>query len=275
MARNTFYLFVPGNRPERFDKALAAGAGSVIVDLQDAVPAAGKDAARAALQSWLAQASAPVSVRINAADTPWFQADLAVCSSPMVAAIMLSKAENPQDLAACAQAAPQAHLLPLIETAKGFEALSALTAVPGVERLVFGSIDFQLDLGITGEDEELLFFRSQLVLASRLGGLQAPVDGVTTDIHDAHKLQAAAARARRLGFGAKLCIHPAQVAAVNAAFRPSAAEADWARRVVAAAAASAGAAASVDGKMIDLPVIQLARRILTLCGAKPAQIHDA
>lgn len=258
----TSYLFVPGNRPERFDKALAAGAGAVIVDLEDAVPLEGKPAARAALQAWLATAKAPVTVRINAADTPWFVEDLAVCASPNVLAVMLAKADQPGDLAACAQAAPQARLLPLIENAAGFDALRALAAVPGVERFVFGSIDFQLDLGITGEDEALLFFRSQLVLASRLGNLSAPVDGVTTDIHDAEKLHSAAAQARSLGFGAKLCIHPAQVAPVNAAFRATAQEADWAQRVVEAAARSGGAAATVDGKMIDRPVILRAQAIL-------------
>lgn len=262
MASVHSYLFVPGDRPERFDKALAAGAGSVIVDLEDAVPLEGKQAARAALQAWLASAQAPVAVRINAADTPWFQQDLAVCASPNVCAVMLAKADRPEDLAVCGQAAPQARLLPLIENASGFDALRALAAVPGVERFVFGSIDFQLDLGIAGEDQALLFFRSQLVLASRLGRLAAPVDGVTTDIHDAAKVQEAAARARSLGFGAKLCIHPAQVAAVNAAFRPTDREIDWARRVLEAAARSGGAAATVDGKMIDRPLMLRAQAIL-------------
>ena len=262
MASVHSYLFVPGDRPERFDKALAAGAGSVIVDLEDAVPLEGKQAARAALKAWLASAQAPVAVRINAADTPWFQQDLAVCASPNVCAVMLAKADRPEDLAACTRAAPQARLLPLIENASGFDALRALAAVPGVERFVFGSIDFQLDLGISGEGEALLFFRSQLVLASRLGRLAAPVDGVTTDIHDAAKVQEAAARARSLGFGAKLCIHPAQVAAVNAAFRPTDREMDWARRVLEAAARSGGAAATVDGKMIDRPLMLRAQAIL-------------
>lgn len=262
MASVHSYLFVPGDRPERFDKALAAGAGSVIVDLEDAVPLEGKQAARAALQAWLASAQAPVAVRINAADTPWFREDLAVCASPNVCAVMLAKADRPEDLVACTQAAPQARLLPLIENASGFDALRALAAVPGVERFVFGSIDFQLDLGISGEGEALLYFRSQLVLASRLGRLAAPVDGVTTDIHDAAKVQEAAARARSLGFGAKLCIHPAQVAPVNAAFRPTDREMDWARRVLEAAARSGGAAAAVDGKMIDRPLMLRAQAIL-------------
>lgn len=262
MGRAASYLFVPGNRPERYGKALAAGADAVIVDLEDAVPPAAKVAARQELQQWLRGAQARVIVRVNAAETPWFAEDLAACASPNVAAIMLPKADNPADLAACRRAAPDARLLPLIETAAGFHALRALAAAPGVERLVFGSIDFQLDLGISGEGEELLFFRSQLVLASRLGGLAAPVDGVSTEIQDAGIVQADAARARRLGFGAKLCIHPSQVAPVNTAFRPTAQEVDWATRVLDASARAQGAAAVVDGKMIDLPVVLRARAIL-------------
>ncbi|WP_233236549.1 CoA ester lyase [Bordetella sp. LUAb4] len=262
MSHPSSYLFVPGNRPERFDKALSAGADAVIVDLEDAVPPDAKEAARRALQGWLPHASSQVIVRVNAADTPWFADDLAACVSPNVAAIMLPKADNPSDLAACTRAAPNARLLPLVETAAGFDALRSLTGAPGVERIVFGSIDFQLDLGISGEDEALLFFRSQLVLASRLGGLAAPVDGVTTEIHDAAFVQAEAAKARRLGFGAKLCIHPLQVAPVNAAFRPTPQELDWARRVLAASDQAKGAAAVVDGKMIDRPVVLRAHAIL-------------
>ncbi|OWT81077.1 CoA ester lyase [Achromobacter sp. HZ28] len=262
MRHPSSYLFVPGNRPERFDKALAAGAGAVIIDLEDAVPPDAKTAARAELSQWLQRTDAQVVVRVNAADTAWFADDLQACASPNVAAIMLPKADKPDDLAACTRAAPNARLLPLVETAAGFDALRALVRVAGVERIVFGSIDFQLDLGIPGEDEALLFFRSQLVLASRLGELAAPVDGVTTEIHDAAIVQAEAVKSLRLGFGAKLCIHPAQVAPVNAAFQPTAQEVQWARRVLDASAKAGGAAAVVDGKMIDRPVVLRAHAIL-------------
>ncbi len=256
------YLFVPASRPERIEKALASGAGRVIVDLEDAVSIADKCKARVALEQWLESAQAPVAIRINAAETPWFEEDLALCAHPNVVALMIPKANSPDVLTKCAKRASNAHLLPLIETAAGFDALKVLGRVPGVERFVFGSIDFQLDLGISGDDEELLFFRSQIVLASRLAGLEAPVDGVTTDIADKQKVQADAARARKLGFGAKLCIHPLQVEVVNAAFRPLAQEIDWARRVMIASETAEGAAASVDGKMIDRPVVLRARVIL-------------
>lgn len=256
------YLFVPADGPERFDKALASGADVVIIDLEDAVAPAAKDAARAALAAWLATATARVAVRINGFETPWFLDDLALCRSPKVQAIVVPKAEHADHLALCAKTAPQAQVLPLIESALGFEHLRSLAAVQGVARLVFGSIDFQLDLGIEGEGEALLYFRSQLVLVSKLHGLQAPVDGVTTSVHDSALVHADALRSRALGFGGKLCIHPLQVATVAQAFRPSEQEIDWAQRVISAAEQAAGAAATVDGKMIDRPVVLRAQTIL-------------
>jgi citrate lyase subunit beta/citryl-CoA lyase len=131
-----------------------------------------------------------------------------------------------------------------------------------VQRLVFGSIDFQLDLGITGEREELLYFRSGLVLASTLARLQAPVDGVTVDIENIERVKDDTLYAKRLGFGGKLCIHPKQIAAVNQCFSPSADEIVWAKRVVDAAGAADGGAVQVDGKMIDRPVLIRAQAIL-------------
>ena len=255
------YLFVPGNRPERFDKACAAGADAIIVDLEDAVPPAEKAAARAAVARWMSPAQ-PVLVRINAAGTEWFAADLELCRSPGVAGVMLPKAERIEDVLAVARAAGDRTVLPLIETAVGFQHAQVIAKTQGVQRLAFGSIDFQLDLGIDGEGEELLHFRSHLVLVSRIAGVQPPVDGVSTALDDPERLRADTLRARRLGFGAKLCIHPKQVAIVNACFRPSADEIAWARRVLEAAGAAHGAAVAVDGKMVDLPVIRKAQEIV-------------
>jgi citrate lyase subunit beta/citryl-CoA lyase len=255
------YLFVPGDRPERFDKACAAGAGQVILDLEDAVAPAAKARARDAIAAWL-RADRPVALRINAAGTPWFDGDLALAAHPGVAAVMLPKAEEAGTLARVAAVAPQAALLPLVETALGIAAVDAIARAPRVQRLVFGSIDFQLDLGIDGDGDELLYFRSRLVLASRLAELAPPVDGVCTAIDDTEALRAATLRARRLGFGAKLCIHPRQVGVVEAAFAPAAEEIAWARRVVEAAAHADGAAAAVDGRMVDRPVLLRAQRLL-------------
>jgi citrate lyase subunit beta / citryl-CoA lyase len=268
------YLFVPADRPERFAKALASGADAVIVDLEDAVAPQAKVAARAALAPWLAGAAAalpmslPLFVRINPPGTEWFADDLALCGgSSSVGGVILPKAERVADLDAVHRAVPGRPLIPLIETAEGFDHLRALAGAAGVQRLAFGSIDFQLDLGMAdgndGDDTApLLLFRAQLVLASRLASLLPPIDGVTTALDDDAPVVRDAQAARRLGFGAKLCIHPRQVAAVNAGFTPSDAEVDWARRVLTAVERSGGAAVAVDGKMVDTPVLLRAKAVL-------------
>jgi citrate lyase subunit beta/citryl-CoA lyase len=273
------YLFVPADRPERYAKALASGADAVIVDLEDAVAPAAKERARAMLAAWLDGGGAGIVVRINDAASPEFDADLAIAARPGVVAVVVAKAERVEGLARVRAAAPAAALLPLIETAAGIDRVREIAGAPGVQRLVFGSIDLQLDLGVEGDGDELLVFRSALVLASRLAGLDAPVDGVSTATDDAAALDADTRRARRLGFGAKLCIHPRQVAVVHAAFAPSADELAWAGRVVAAAAAAAGGAVAVDGRMVDRPVLLRAQALLArtradqiLSGSKPVSL---
>jgi citrate lyase subunit beta/citryl-CoA lyase len=258
------YLFVPGNRPQRFDKACNAGADAVIVDLEDAVPPAEKPAAREALSAWLSQRqphAQPVLVRINSFDTEWFEDDLALCARPGVAGIVLPKAEHEAALDKLA-AAGAAAILPLVESALGLWNAAALARMPRVQRLVFGSIDFSLDLGIEESHETLLYARSQLVLASRVAGIASPVDGVTTTFENPDPVRADTLRSRALGFGGKLCIHPKQVAAVNEAFAPTAQELAWAARVVEAAAAAQGGAVALDGKMVDRPVILIAQNML-------------
>ena len=153
-------------------------------------------------------------------------------------------------------------VLPLVESALGFEQRLALAHARGVQRLVFGQIDFQADLGMRCSEEELTSFRVALVLASRLAGIAPPIDGPTTAFEDEALLRADAQRARRLGFGGKLCIHPRQVAVVNASFAPSDDEVAWARRVIEADANAGGAAVAVDGRMVDRPVVLRAQAIL-------------
>jgi citrate lyase subunit beta/citryl-CoA lyase len=254
------YLFVPGNRPERFDKACAAGADAVIVDLEDAVPPSEKAAARASVAAWLSP-DKPVLVRINAHDTAWFEDDLQLCAAPGVAGIVLPKAEAEAAVMRVFGAGAST-ILPLIESGLGLWNAAVLARQPRVERLVFGAIDFSLDLNIQESHETLLYARSQLVLASRVAGIAAPVDGVTTSFDDPARVQADTLRARSLGFGAKLCIHPKQVAPVHQAFAPTAEELDWAARVVAAAEAARGGAVALDGRMVDRPVILIAQQML-------------
>lgn len=264
------WLFVPGNRPERFDKAYASGADAVILDLEDAVPTAEKLAAREQVVSWVqalapnTASSVPIYVRINAASTPWFDADIAALTGlPQLGGLVVPKTEDAATLdRATAGATPTLRVVPLIETAHAFAALDEIATAPRVERLMFGTIDFQLDIGIEGDGDELLYFRSLLTLASRVAGIAAPVDGVTTVFDDAALIEASARRARALGFRGKLCIHPRQIAPVHAAFAWREDEIAWAERVVAAANASGGAAVALDGKMIDAPVIAKANEIL-------------
>lgn len=268
------YLYVPGNRPDRFDKACAAGADAVIIDLDDAVPAAEKAAARNALSTWLAP-DKRVLVRVNGAATQWFAEDLRACELPGVIGLILPKTESvtAEVVALCKKR--NVALLPLIETAVGMDQAKIIAASPCVQRLLFGSIDFQFELGIDGDGDELLAFRSQLVLASRLAGIQSPVDGPCTSWEDAGLLTTDCLRAKRLGLGGKLCIHPRQVATVNAMFSPSEQEIAWARRVLDAAHRSSGAAVAVDGRMIDRPVILKAERIVAIAAELDSSSSEA
>ena len=268
LAQARSFLFVPGHRPERFAKALASGADAVIIDLEDAVPLDAKDTARIALlDAWKdfdAAERVRLLVRVNPAGTPWHEADLAaVASLTGLGALMLPKAENPRQVEQAFRTSSK-RVLPLIESAEGVGQMDAIAHAAGTLRLGLGHIDLQADLGLRcGPDEaELAPVRLAMVVASRRAGLPAPVDGVTTATQDAEALAADAQRSRRFGFGAKLCIHPAQVAGVHQALAPTQAECDWARRVLAAEVAAGGGAFSVDGKMVDPPVLLLARSLL-------------
>jgi citrate lyase subunit beta/citryl-CoA lyase len=259
------YLFVPGNRPDRFDKAYASGAHAVIVDLEDAVGIEDKVRARRAVAAWL-HPDHPVVLRVNPLDTEWFSDDIVLGSQPGVRAVMVPKTESADQVGLVANVLPASMpILPFIESAVGFDRSANIAKAARVERLVFGSLDFQVDLGLNGDDgddEATLYFRSHLVLVSRLARIQPPVDGVWTSIDDATGLRADTMRGRRLGFGGKLCIHPSQIVHVNACFRPSDEQVAWAMRVVEAVALSKGSAVKVDGGMVDVPVIRKAEAIL-------------
>jgi citrate lyase subunit beta/citryl-CoA lyase len=263
-------LFVPATKPERFAKALDSGADCIIIDIEDAVAEGSKENARDQLAQHLPQLSAAqlarTVVRINAVGTPWHAADLALLCDwvGQGVTVMLPKSEDPAALHVVAQAlGGAARIVALIESLAGLDALDLIARVPQVVRLAFGHLDFQLDLGMhaSPEEPELAFARNALVLASRRARLPAPVDGVTTDTGNAERLAADAGRARAFGFGGKLCIHPAQIAGVNEALGYSEAEQLWAQRVLDEAARRGGEAFSLDGRMVDLPVIRVAEAI--------------
>ncbi|WP_454743559.1 HpcH/HpaI aldolase/citrate lyase family protein [Cupriavidus necator] len=262
MTPNT-YLFVPANRPERFEKAVASGADVVIFDLEDAVANENKVGARSNLRSYMENGGRG-HVRINGVGTREFEEDLVLGRLPGVDGIVLPKAEDADVLRYVAKAIrADKPILPLIETAKGIANVQSIACAQGVSRLVFGTVDFCLDLGIDEEENELLVHRSNIVLASRLANILPPVDGVTISVNDADVLRKQADRARRLGFGAKLCIHPTQVSHIAACFRPSAEVVDWAQRVLKHMEQHGTAGAfSIDGKMVDAPVVELAKRLI-------------
>jgi len=256
-------LFVPGDRPERFDKAAACGAHEIVLDLEDAVAPAAKAGARDAVARWLdggRQVQAGVQVRVNGWQTPWFDDDLALLRTLPAATAMLPKADA-ESLAAVAAALPGRRVVALLETARGWRDLRALAALPNVARIAFGSVDFEAETGIADDGDALTPVRTQIVLESRAAGLAAPIDGVSLSFDDEEAMRRHALRARRFGFGGKLCIHPRQVAAVNGAWCPSAEERAWAERVLAAFQASGGGVTTVDGRMVDKPVVERARQI--------------
>ena len=253
-------LFVPADRPERFAKAGFSGADAIIIDLEDAVAPDRKTLARAQIsRSGALPQNILIYVRLNARFTPWHNEDMAALAALDVAGIVLPKVESAADVEAVAALLKKREVIALIETAAGLAAARQIAGAAATTRLAFGSIDFCADLGMAHTREALLMARSELVLASRLGGLPAPLDGVTASLGDAKLAEDDARYAASLGFGGKLCIHPAQIAPVKLGFAPSEAEIAWAARVLAAAE---DGAAAVDGAMVDAPVRARARRIM-------------
>lgn len=265
------YLFAPATRPERFDKAARAGAGAVIVDLEDAVEPARKDDARASLARTLPALAdtarnegAQLLVRINSQGTSWYRDDLDACAALDIDGIVIPKAEDAGEVARIAASRPDWALHLLMETAAGFARLGELAHAPHVARLMLGTVDLALDIGANEIGEPLHYYRSQILLFTRLAGLLPAVDGVCTILDDPAALDAEVRRARAFGFGAKLCVHPKQIAPVTAGLGPTPREVQWATRVC--EVASSGAAAAVDGKLVDAPVLAQARRILEAAG---------
>lgn len=275
-------LFAPANVAKRAQGALASSADGAILDLEDAVPPGEKLAARAALAGLLAAPRAIAGyVRVNAASTPLCLGDLQAAVAAGAEGIVLPKAESARELHAAAWALLQScreigrdpatiELLPIVETGKGLMNLGTLPwRACGVQRVALGTVDLMTDLGTAASDADaaILWAQRICVAGSRAAGLGAPVDGVHLDVRDAPGAEAAMRAARAIGFGAKLAIHPAQVAPLRTGLAPAPEEVDWAREVDAAYAAAqeAGAGAIVvRGKLVDEPIARRAREILAM-----------
>ena len=296
---NRSLLFAPGNHARRVEKAFSLGADAVILDLEDSVAIAEKEAARKPVAEALAAAFSKQPgrcrgyVRVNAMATPFCFRDLTEVIGKGVYGVVLPKVESAADLHAIdwliaslererGLAVGAIDLIPTIETAAGLSRVERILQARGlkpysgtwrVKRVAFGAADFALDLGIrpSAEETELAYARQRIVLASRDAGVEAPLDSPWFKLKDLAGLRRAAEASRRMGFQGRLCIHPEQVPVVNECYSPSAEEVARAERIVAAfkdAEAKGSAAIQVDGQMIDYPLVREAERVLRAAGMK-------
>ncbi|WP_397421872.1 HpcH/HpaI aldolase/citrate lyase family protein [Phenylobacterium sp.] len=260
-------LFVPGNRPERFEKALGAGADAVCFDLEDAVAPEAKDAARAAVIDFLSRGGrAGLGVRINGPASEHLDADCRALSGLPVAFVMIPKVESPGQVASLSLRLGDARpLWPIIESPEGLRQAWDIASAVGVGGVLFGAADYSAEVGCTLEWDALLYARGALAAAAARAGVEL-LDVPYLDIADETGLADSTGRAKALGFTGRACIHPGQVEIVNTAYTPAAAEVDRARRIVSAFDASNGGAALLEGKLIELPVVRAARRTLERTG---------
>jgi citrate lyase beta subunit len=261
-------LFAPGDDERKLVRALSSGADAVIADLEDAVADVAKADARSLSLNLLAQAPPGGSlrlVRVNGHGTTWHDDDLEAVIAAGLDGVVLPKA-TPE--AARAVAVAGLPVVAIVETAAGLRTAYETATCPGVVALMLGAVDLALELRTIprADAQELLFARSSLVVDSAAAGLRPPIDRVWVDVRDASGLAEDCALARTLGFRGKACIHPGQVAVVADAFGPSDAEVARAHAIVAAydeAVADGRGVVALDGEMIDVPVVERARELLT------------
>jgi citrate lyase subunit beta/citryl-CoA lyase len=277
------HLYVPGDRPDVLAKALGRGADALIVDLEDAVAVSAKDSARAAVAEWLAglpaAADNPVEVWVRVNPGQAALVDVEAVAVPALAGICLAKAESAAEVAAVAGlldrleaersiAAGSIGIAPLLESAAAVLRAAEIAQAPRVRRLQVGEADLKADTGIEpGDDErELLWVRSQVVLASAAAGIDPPVGPVSTNFRDLDALRASTEAVRRLGYRGRACIHPAQIAVVHEVFTPSPEQIGAAQALIAAydaaVAAGSGVLLGPDGRMVDEAVVRQARRLV-------------
>jgi citrate lyase beta subunit len=261
-------LFAPGSDEHKLRKALASAADGVVADLEDAVATDEKAAAREVVREVLGTTvtgDRPLTtVRVNGADTPYVRADLALVSELTVDAVVMPKA-SPDAIAALGSDGPP--VIAIVETAVGLRQAYETARSPRVAALVLGAADLGAELRLEPREDglEILYARSRVVIDSAAAGIRAPIDVVYLDIRDQKGLEEQARLARSLGFRGKACVHPDQVEVVNRVFAPTSTEVDWARRVVEAFEEGETAGRGVvalDGTMVDLPIVERARRIL-------------
>ncbi len=264
-------IYVPGDRADRFSKAVASGADLVVLDLEDAVAPAAKAVARERVTAFLTGGTAPVdlAVRVNAVDSAFFAADLAALESWSGAGARLSevrvpKVQHPSDVTTVAAFFPVAAL---IETARGVTGCEAIAAAPGVVSLGLGESDLRSELLVAGE-EAFDYLRSRIVVAAAAADLRPPAMAAYPQIEDLDGLAKSCARGRSLGMYGRSAIHPSQVSVIKAAFRPGETEVRWAHDVLAALEAgdrqAQGVVRAADGSMVDAAMRRRAETIVAL-----------
>lgn len=269
-------LFVPGAEPRKLDKARAAGADTLVIDLEDSVLPGDKERARGEVAAALSQGGfgeTEVCVRLNAASTDAFPGDVEAMAAAGVRTFMLPKCETPEALrgaverVVAALSGGEVVILALVETALGVANAAALAAHESVEALCFGHADFALDLGVSDASPStgiIYHARCNLVLAAKAAGIMA-IDTVCLAVRDPEAFRHDAAQGLALGFEGKLCIHPAQVVIANEIFAPAPGQIEQALRIIEAAASARQDGRGVfvfEGKMIDAPVIDRCERLL-------------
>ena len=256
-------LFVPGNRPDLAAKAPRSDPDGVVLDLEDAVPPGDKVEAREAVAEAAGALSihVPVYVRVNPPGTPWHAEDVANLPAP-IAGVVVPKLESAAQLAEVASALGTAAVVAGLETVRGvMDARDVLR--PPVVACYFGAEDYVYDLGgvRTDDNDEVAYPRALVAAAARLAGVRA-LDTVTLAFGDSDRFDREARQARALGYTGKLCIHPSQVTLANAAFLPTAEEAEQARRLLTAFAEAGGTTIAFEGQMVDEVVAARARAVL-------------
>lgn len=258
-------LYVPGDRPDRFEKAVGAGAHLVILDLEDAVAPDRKDAAREAVRTWLAQRpeSGPViQVRVNRG----CEADLAmVAEAAPTVEVRLPKVESPDDVDPVIAAVGRRPVTALLETAQAVEAAAGIARHPGIARLALGESDLISDVG-SAAPAVLDYARARVLFAAVAAGLPVPMLSAYPAIRDLEGLRRDTERGRDQGWLGRTAIHPRQLPVIAAAFRPSEEKKRWAADVL-AALPSGGVATLPDGSMADPAMLGMARRILRVVEA--------
>jgi citrate lyase subunit beta/citryl-CoA lyase len=252
-------LYVPGNRPDRFGKAVATGADLVILDLEDAVPPADKATARAAVVSWLrtARVDCVLQVRVNEGDPD----DLAALRGLTGFEVRLPKVESPDQVNQVAAALPDVPVTALFESAYGVEHAAGIATHPAVTRIGLGESDLASELG-TRSDAVLDHARVRLLYAAKAAGLPAPMLSAYPAIKDLAGLRTDTERGRSLGWYGRVAIHPAQLPVIAAVFRPSAEDRRWAEEVL-TAAGEGGVTTLSTGEMVDPAMLGRAKAILS------------